>query len=173
MERRRRGTLDTNSAAPSALNLAISVTPASRPGLFAFGPTGLIQPVCAVTYDAPYRARATFSGRRKDERPGTENTEGTEELLWICLVRSERYGGAGGDRTRDLLTASQALSQLSYSPTAHNSTWAHYMSQESLAIQRVAYRLERCRRIPKTNHQGTKTEKNQRHSDDCMQCLNR
>ena len=26
-------------------------------------------------------------------------------------------GGAGGDRTRDLLTASQALSQLSYSPT--------------------------------------------------------
>jgi hypothetical protein len=47
------------------------------------------------------------------------------------------------------------------------------MSQESLAIQRVAYRLERCRRIPKTNHQGTKTEKNQRHSDDCMQCLNR
>ena len=26
-------------------------------------------------------------------------------------------GGADGDRTRDLLTASQALSQLSYSPT--------------------------------------------------------
>jgi hypothetical protein len=26
-------------------------------------------------------------------------------------------GGAGEDRTRDLLTASQALSQLSYSPT--------------------------------------------------------
>src|SRR5437867_1559410 len=27
-------------------------------------------------------------------------------------------GGADGDRTRDLLTASQALSQLSYSPTS-------------------------------------------------------
>src|SRR6266487_2670160 len=31
-------------------------------------------------------------------------------------------GGAGEDRTRDLLTASQALSQLSYSPTGDNST---------------------------------------------------
>jgi hypothetical protein len=29
----------------------------------------------------------------------------------------ERYGGAEGDRTLGLLTASQALSQLSYSPT--------------------------------------------------------
>ncbi len=27
-----------------------------------------------------------------------------------------KFGGADGDRTRDLLTASQALSQLSYSP---------------------------------------------------------
>jgi hypothetical protein len=29
---------------------------------------------------------------------------------------SQKIGGAGGDRTLDLLTASQALSQLSYSP---------------------------------------------------------
>ena len=29
---------------------------------------------------------------------------------------SENFSGAGGDRTRDLLTASQALSQLSHSP---------------------------------------------------------
>ena len=31
----------------------------------------------------------------------------------------ERIGGAEGDRTLDLLTASQALSQLSYSPVAY------------------------------------------------------
>ena len=36
----------------------------------------------------------------------------------------ESIGGADGDRTRDLLTASQALSQLSYSPTGNNSTRA-------------------------------------------------
>ena len=35
--------------------------------------------------------------------------------IWISLMES--IGGAGEDRTRDLLTASQALSQLSYSPT--------------------------------------------------------
>ena len=41
------------------------------------------------------------------------------------------FGGAGEDRTRDLLTASQALSQLSYSPTADNSTRHSMLSQAS------------------------------------------
>ena len=38
--------------------------------------------------------------------------EGGEDAKLLIL-----NGGAGEDRTRDLLTASQALSQLSYSPT--------------------------------------------------------
>lgn len=35
----------------------------------------------------------------------------------IMKIRNKRDGGAEGTRTPDLLTASQALSQLSYSPT--------------------------------------------------------
>jgi hypothetical protein len=38
-------------------------------------------------------------------------------------------GGAGEDRTHDLLTASQALSQLSYSPTALKHTRHRHLSQ--------------------------------------------
>ncbi len=34
-----------------------------------------------------------------------------------CFDFERDFGGADEDRTRDLLTASQALSQLSYSPT--------------------------------------------------------
>ncbi len=41
--------------------------------------------------------------------------------LWLAVSGFRKLnginGGADGDRTRDLLTASQALSQLSYSPT--------------------------------------------------------
>ena len=36
------------------------------------------------------------------------------------VLYSVRYGGAGGIRTPDLLTASQMLSQLSYSPVFTN-----------------------------------------------------
>lgn len=36
------------------------------------------------------------------------------------VLDTVRYGGAGGVRTRYLLTASQALSQLSYSPIIPN-----------------------------------------------------
>jgi hypothetical protein len=38
-------------------------------------------------------------------------------FLSVRLQVVDSIGGAGEDRTRDLLTASQALSQLSYSPT--------------------------------------------------------
>ena len=38
-------------------------------------------------------------------------------LLTLSLQVVDFIGGADEDRTRDLLTASQALSQLSYSPT--------------------------------------------------------
>ena len=44
----------------------------------------------------------------------------------VCQKPAEagfnKYGGAEQDRTVDLLTASQALSQLSYSPTQSNRT---------------------------------------------------
>jgi hypothetical protein len=49
-------------------------------------------------------------------------------------------GGAGEDRTHDLLTASQALSQLSYSPTGDNCTRCSNLSQgdtDSSAIGNV------------------------------------
>lgn len=42
------------------------------------------------------------------------NTEIPQDSRAVQLI--ERIGGAEGDRTLDLLTASQALSQLSYSP---------------------------------------------------------
>jgi hypothetical protein len=42
-------------------------------------------------------------------------------IMWHCIGRSrsdfEKTGGADGTRTRGLLNASQALCQLSYSPT--------------------------------------------------------
>ena len=38
--------------------------------------------------------------------------------LRITVSKCKEDGGADGDRTRDLLTASQALSQLSYSPAS-------------------------------------------------------
>ena len=59
--------------------------------------------------------------REVGTNPGTKPVSDgilTEEELQLI----EKIGGADGDRTRDLLTASQALSQLSYSPTANKCT---------------------------------------------------
>jgi hypothetical protein len=41
-----------------------------------------------------------------------------------------RFGGANGDRTRDLLVANEALSQLSYGPKTRS-----YYSESPLALQ--------------------------------------
>ena len=41
----------------------------------------------------------------------------TKPIMSTVVGRVIEYGGAGGDRTLDLLHAMQALSQLSYSPT--------------------------------------------------------
>ena len=51
-------------------------------------------------------------------KKGPRNTEG------LCI----HDGGDEGDRTPDLLTASQALSQLSYAPV----TWRYYRGRLSL-----------------------------------------
>ena len=42
-----------------------------------------------------------------------------------CLARETHLGGAGRDRTDDILLAKQALSQLSYSPLRVTATPAH------------------------------------------------
>ena len=62
--------------------------------------------------------KVTVRDRKRGEKTGQDRTG---EIPRIALYYRGRWGKTGGgadrDRTGDLLTASQALSQLSYSPT--------------------------------------------------------
>ena len=53
-----------------------------------------------------------LTGKRLLSKP-SQMTKATES---VALKTIERIGGAEGDRTPDLMTASHALSQLSYGP---------------------------------------------------------
>ena len=54
-----------------------------------------------------------------------------------CAVQATSTGGAGRDRTGDLLNANQALSQLSYSPPFLNP--AHNAVSEPLCAAQINY----------------------------------
>jgi hypothetical protein len=60
-------------------------------------------------------------------RPGLRRTTGAtsfEAKPAAAVFRLGEVGGAGRDRTGDLLNANQALSQLSYSPWEFDGWWA-------------------------------------------------
>ena len=57
------------------------------------------------------------SGTKVVASGASGDSEAASAILQVVGGRVVAIGGAGEDRTRDLLTASQALSQLSYSPT--------------------------------------------------------
>ena len=74
-----------------------------------------------------------------DAYPGATKKQREEKIgravFGVFPDNPDLFGGADGDRTRDLLTASQALSHLSYSPTALNHTRHKHFSQATRGLR--------------------------------------
>src|SRR5687768_12210313 len=73
----------------------------------------------------PRESRLVTSGRGQNSRTSAMTTAEPPAMRAFRLTGRERFGGAGRDRTDDLLIANEALSQLSYSPTFVEGTAAN------------------------------------------------